>query len=81
MSWDYHVAGDAWASIRQLDGEAQEQVLDAIEEFAHEAAMYELDGEQTELLVVFSDGRLVSIGLRFLANPMTQLVTLLGFDE
>lgn len=31
MSWDYHIALDAWASIRALDAELQEALLDELE--------------------------------------------------
>ena len=81
MSWSYHVAGDAWASIRQLDAEVQEAVLDKFDEFVEEADERADFGHVQEDAYVIVDGEMEVFRFDMSFNPDSQGATLLDVEQ
>ena len=76
VSWDYHVALDAWPSIRALDAELQEAVLDAVKSLCDEAEDRGWSGEVQERLYPNVSGSVWTVNLFFIANPARRLLSL-----
>lgn len=81
MSWDYHVAGDAWPSIKQLDAEVQECVFDELEELCLTADDRRLSGRVIERIYPVVDGTMHPLALILLANPQRRLLNLLDIES
>ena len=57
MSWLYHVTGDAWASIRPLNFDLREAILDELEELVE-------DADDRFVFGVVSEARFLNVGGR-----------------
>ena len=81
MSWDYHIAGDAWPSIKQLDAEVQECVLDEIEDLCKTAEEVWLTGRAVRRIYPVVNGRMYPLKLVLLVNHTRRLFSLLDVEE
>ena len=81
MSWDYHVAGDAWPSIKQLDAEIQECVFDELEDLCQTADERFLSGRHIKRIYPVVDGNLTALALILIANPDRRLLSLLDIEQ
>ena len=76
MSWDYHIALDAWPSIRRLDVDVQEAVLDTVEELCDEAEALGWSGNVRHRVYVNVGGAMHSVRLVLIANRSRRLLNL-----
>ena len=81
MSWDYHIAADAWPSIKQLDVEVQECVLDELDELCETAEESWLSGRVIQRIYPIVGGTVHPLKLILLANRTRRLLNLLDVEE
>ena len=77
MSWLYSVPGDTWATIRQLDPEVQEAVLDELEELVDDADERWAFGHVTEVRLLDASGITYTADFEMSLNPDSRVLTLL----
>ena len=80
MPWDYHIAADAWASMRNLDFELQEFVLDELDELCVDAGSSGLVGNSVHAIYPVVNGAMYPLRLFLIANPPHGLLTLTGVE-
>lgn len=80
MSWGYHVAADAWASMRYVDPEVQEAVLDELEELCAEKAGW-MSGDVIHRIYPVIDGELHALTLDLIVNRDRRLITVIEVLE
>ena len=81
MSWDYHIAADAWASIKQLRIAVQECVLDELDDLCQTAEEGWLSGRLVYRAYPIVEGDMHPLKLVLLANPQRRLLNLIDVEE